>query len=124
MSNLNLKAVVISLLCIISLSSCSDNESLKLIVGKWQCVQWSVDNEEDANSSQNVNFEFKADKTYTYHNSGLTETGTFKIASGKLYTTPSGQLEMAVEIKKLNQDSMIFDMSRGGMPESMVLIRK
>jgi hypothetical protein len=45
------------------------------------------------------------------------------VQGGKLYTTPENELEIAVDIEKLTTDTLIFNMSRGGTPESMLLVR-
>lgn len=112
------------ILCFTFLLSCDDIEKNKLIVGKWKCVQWFVNDNSNANTSEGVGFLFKDNKSYEYNNASLLEKGTYKIEGGNLFTTPDGQLELSVKIEKLTNDSLIFNMSRGGMPETMILIRE
>lgn len=115
---------ILSLALVSFLISCDNDENAKLIIGSWKCVQWNVADKTNASSSKDVSFKFNADKTYDYHNSTLNESGTYKISRGKLYTTPKGELEIAVDIDKLTADSMIFNMSRGGTPETMILVKE
>lgn len=121
---MNKLKVFSSVLLLTILFSCKENDYIKLILGSWQCVQWDVADKTNAINPENVSFKFNSDKTYEYHNSSLNEAGTYKISGNKLYTTPKGELEMAVEIVKISKDSMVFNMSRGGMPEMMVLVKK
>lgn len=116
--------LILSTLLLVLFIACNNEEQLKLIIGSWQCIQWDVADKTNAINPENVSFKFNSDKTYEYHNSSLNESGTYKISGNKLYTTPKGELEMAVEIVKISKDSMLFNMSRGGTPEMMVLVKK
>jgi hypothetical protein len=109
---------------LVLLFSCSDNDMKKQLIGKWQCVEWSVDGDASANKTDDVSFEFQNDGKYTYKNEGIDENGVYKIADKILYTTPQNQTEMGVKIKLLTSDSLIFDMNRGGMAEEMILVKK
>ena len=121
---MKLNKMILPIISLVIALSCQDVENMKHIQGKWKCVQWSVAEDQDANNSQDVHFTFLEDKTYSYTNGGMVEKGTYKIEGGNLYTTPENQLEMSVKLEKLTADSMIFQMSRGGMPETMTLIKE
>ena len=41
-----------------------------------------------------------------------------------LFTTALKQNEIMVKIMKLTKDSLVFDMNRGGQPETLTLLKK
>ena len=51
------------------------------------------------------------------------ENGKYYITNNELYTTPDGGTKMMVKITKLTQDSLVFDMNRGGQAETLTLLR-
>ena len=104
--------------------SCNDADQMKLIKGKWKAVEWSVNGNPNANPVAGVNFQFNEDETYEYNNSSLHEEGTYKVQGGHLFTTPKGELEISVEITKLTVDTLEFNMSRSGTPETMILVKE
>ena len=95
----------------------------KLIQGKWICTDWKVRGESKSKDQINVEFNFQDGGDYDYKNASLHGKGVYKVQGGKLYTTPENELEIAVNIEKLTTDTLIFNMSRGGTPESMLLVR-
>ena len=111
------------LLFIVFFLSCNDAEQKNLIQGKWICTDWKVRGESKSKDQVNVEFNFQDGGQYEYNNASLHEKGSYKIQGGKLYTTPENELEMLVDIEKLTTDTLIFNMSRGGTPESMLLVR-
>ena len=111
------------LLLIVYFLSCNDARQKKLIQGKWICTDWKVRGESKSKDQINVEFNFQDGGDYEYKNASLHEKGVYKVRGGKLYTTPENELEIAVNIEKLTTDTLIFNMSRGGTPESMLLIR-
>jgi hypothetical protein len=95
-----------------------------LIVGKWKCAEWLVKGENQLSENTNVSFQFLEGGKYTYTNQSLNEKGTYKIQGGRLYSTPDNELEIAVDIEKLTADTLIFNMSRAGVAETMLLIKE
>jgi hypothetical protein len=104
--------------------ACEDIKRGKLIVGNWGGAEWLVDGKPSTQDPKTTSFTFTDKGDYTYQNGGSVEKGTFKVSEGKLFTTPTGEQEMAVEIEKLTNDSLVFDMNRGGQLEVLTLIRK
>jgi len=115
------KLLIIPILTL--LISCNDAENKKLIEGKWTCVDWTVKGQSKLDENVSVEFTFQADGKYEYRNASLYEKGSYKVRGGKLYTTPENELEIAVVIEKINADTLVFNMSRGGTPESMFLVK-
>jgi len=111
------------LLLVSMLLACNDKEYKKHIIGKWTCAEWKVMGTNQLSPDMNVGFQFKEGGLYEYHNQGLNEKGSYKIQGNKLYSTPENELEIAVEIEKLTTDTLIFNMSRAGVAETMLLIR-
>lgn len=109
------------LLC---LFSCTTSKNNKFIIGNWSGAEWLIDGMPSNLDAAGTAFSFNANGEYSYLYSGNKQTGTYKVENDMLFTTPDGQQEMMVKILKLTKDSLIFDMNRGGRPESLTLLRK
>ena len=104
-------------------SSCIDNKNAQLIIGHWQGALWLQDGQTSSHNADMTSFSFDKDGHYTYSYEENTEKGSYKIENDMLFTHPEGQQEIMVKIAKLTADTLIFDMSRGGTPESLTLIK-
>lgn len=118
-----LKAIIVSFFILI-FCCCGNTENNRLIIGNWQGVQWVVGGQPSENMASQTSFSFDSTCAYSYQYGNNKETGTYKIANDELYTTPKGELEMMVKIKKLNADSLVFEMNRGGNAEELTLVRQ
>lgn len=108
-----------------TLFSCTDNSANnKLITGNWDGAEWLVNGDASNRNVNETHFMFDGKGNYTFNYGNTKEEGTYKIENDMLFTTPKGQLEMMVKITKLTTDSLVFDMSRGGQPETLTLTRK
>ncbi len=108
---------------ILMLSACSDHPNAKLIMGQWQGLSWEQDGKAGAHQTDSTSFTFDSTGRYVYRYGGMEEKGTYKVENQMLFTKPEDGLEIMVNIAKLNQDTLIFDMSRNGTPEQLVLKR-
>lgn len=106
------------------LISCDNSEEYEKIAGEWNCTTWITESTGKDRCSNNVYFNFKADKTYASKIGGQEEAGVYKISNGLLYSTAEGKLEIGVEISKLQNDTLQFVMSRSGEKETLTLLRK
>jgi Lipocalin-like domain len=110
---------------LVFLFSCNmHRENNKLIIGHWAGAEWLVNGKQSDLNAQNTYFTFNDKEEYTYEYSGNIEKGTYKVEKDMLFTTPTGEQEIMVKIIKLTKDSLVFDMNRGGQPESLTLLRK
>ncbi|MGG9971965.1 lipocalin family protein [Ferruginibacter sp. SUN002] len=118
----------ISILSIVSvlfiLISCGDTTNNKLIIGSWQGAEWLVNGQPSDNNAKATSFTFNEKGDYTFNYGGVIEKGTYKVENAMLFTTPEKQQEIMVNITKLTNDSLVFDMNRGGQPETLTLLRK
>ncbi len=105
-------------------SSCVETKNHKLIIGNWYAVEWLINGNSSDENVKNTSFTFNDKGEYTFINSGYTEKGTYKIEKDMLFTKPMNQQEMMVRIAKLTSDSLVFDMNRGGQPETLILLKK
>lgn len=106
------------------LYNCDNTENYKNITGEWTCSEWITESTGNDRCNNNVYFSFKDDKTYTSIIDTQKQSGIYKIANGLLYSTPKGKLEIGVEIKTLNKDTLQFIMSRFGEKEILTLLKK
>ena len=110
---------------VLLLSSCNNNsENNKLIVGNWTGSEWLVDGAVSTRNPQDAHFTFNDKGAYSFEYADSKEAGTYKIENDMLFTTPAGQKEIMVKIVKLTKDSLVFDMNRGGQPETLTLLKK
>ena len=107
------------------LLSCNNNsENNKLIIGNWSGVEWLVNGAPSGHSAGDTHFTFDNKGEYSFEYGETREKGTYKIENDMLFTTPAGQQEIMVKITRLTKDSLVFDMNRGGQPETLTLIKK
>ena len=104
--------------------SCNSSENNKLIVGKWSGSEWLIDGKASGRDVAGTQFVFDSTGKYTYEYSGSKEEGTYKVENNMLFTKPANQTEMMVKIVKLTRDSLVFDMNRSGVAETLTLLRK
>lgn len=118
-----MRATLIFLL-VFSLASCGESENSRLIVGSWSGTEWLVDGKPSGKNAKATEFSFEENGNYSYNYAGNVEKGTYKVEKNSLFTKPEGELEMMVKIAKVTSDSLVFDMSRGGRPETLILLKK
>jgi Lipocalin-like domain len=94
-----------------------------MILGKWKGIEWLVDGHPSSHTPGEAVFTFNEDGLYTFEYSGNVENGKYYVNNNELFTTPDGGIKMMVKIPKLTQDTLIFDMNRGGQAEKLTLIR-
>ncbi len=104
-------------------SSCGNNENNKLIVGQWKGAEWLINGNPSGRNAAETQFTFDANGDYTFTSPNVLEKGSYNVENEMLFTKPKGQQEIMVRITKLTKDSLIFDMNRGGQPETLLLLR-
>ncbi|MFT3910558.1 MAG: lipocalin family protein [Ferruginibacter sp.] len=115
----------ITLVLLIVLSSCNNNTvNNKLIVGNWSGAEWLINGQPSDRKVQTTAFSFDDKGGYSFDYDGTKQEGTYKVENDMLFTTPKGEAEIMVKITKLTKDSLVFDMNRGGQPETLTLIKK
>jgi hypothetical protein len=119
-----MKQITIILFCILCIfSSCGNNENNKLIVGHWKGAEWLINGNPSNRNAAETQFTFDANGDYTFISPNVLEKGTYNVENEMLFTKPKDQQEIMVRITKLTKDSLIFDMNRGGQPETLLLLR-
>lgn len=119
-----LTVFAISILFIISITSCADTKNNKIIIGSWHGTQWVADGKPLNRNVETTYFTFTDKGTYTFENNGTTEAGTYKVEINNLFTTAKDKQEIMVKIVKLTNDSLVFDMNNGGQAETLTLVKK
>ncbi len=105
------------------LFSCNNGEHNKMILGKWSGIEWLVDGHPSSHTPGEAVFTFNEDGIYSFEYAGNVENGKYYVNNNELFTTPDGGIKMMVKIPKITQDTLIFDMNRGGQAEKLTLIR-
>ena len=104
--------------------SCSESQKSPLLYGQWTGIEWLVEGQPSTHTPEDAIFTFDSLGVYTFTYQDNTEKGTYYTNGNQLFTTPEGGIKMMVKIPKLTQDTLIFDMNRGGQAERLTLIRK
>ena len=107
----------------IALLSCTERIDKKLLPGEWKGAQWIVEGLGSQIDASTAVFVFQENGQYTYSYNDAVEKGKYFLTNGELYTTPDGGTKMMVKIEKLTQDSLVFNMNRGGQAETLTLLR-
>jgi hypothetical protein len=105
-------------------AACADTKNNQLIIGKWKGTNWESNGKTLDRNVASTYFSFDDKGIYSFENNGNMEVGTYKVENDNLFTKPTNQQEMMVKITKLTGDSLVFDMNRSGMAETLILIKK
>ncbi|MEZ5013191.1 MAG: lipocalin family protein [Chitinophagales bacterium] len=105
------------------LFSCAVKNNDTLIIGNWQCVQWTAEGTDAGYDIAHTQFHFKQNELYEAVITGRAEIGTWYREGSKLYTTAEGSAKIMTNIITSTQDSLVLGMNRGGINEQMVLLR-
>lgn len=112
-----------ALLVLFLLSSCNSLHDKTLLHGEWSVHSWVIKSRGKSITNQ-MDFTFSADDSYTVDYGSLKESGTYYIAGEYLHTKANGEPEISVMITKLVADTLIFDMNRAGSLEEVVLVKR
>ncbi len=118
------KLTLLTAFTILLLISCTDTRNNQLIIGKWKGARWESNGKTLTMNVATTFFNFDEKGAYSFENNGNVEAGTYKVENDNLFTKPKGQQEMMVKITKLTGDSLVFDMNRSGMAETLTLLKK
>ena len=110
---------VVSITC----SSCFDAKKQKMLLGEWVGVEWVSGASPIPVNPEDARFTFHDNGEYSLHFEGNVEKGKYAYANNQLFTTPDGGIRMMVKIQKLTEDTLIFNMNRGGQAEKLTLVR-
>lgn len=117
------KITLLSFVIAVIFGACTDNPNAQLIQGNWQGVEWMQSGTTAGHNAAATFFSFDEKGNYSYTYQSNKESGTYKVENDMLFTRPEGQLEIMVKIAKLTNDTLIFDMSRAGSPETLTLVK-
>ena len=100
----------------------------ELLVGTWNGIDWKVQGKSSGRDASAVNFVFApftgedASGIYMAAYGSQKESGSYKIAGDKLYTTAEDKIEKVVRIVTVNADTLVLGMNRMGQEEELVLL--
>ncbi len=123
--NKNMKKLLLfTVITVLSLTNCEQDDKKSLLVGKWQAVSWTVRGKESGRDFKNINFTFGANDTYSAAFEGQVEQGKFRLSGDKLYTTGENKIEKMVKLATFTVDTIVMDMNRAGEAEALILVKK
>ena len=105
------------------LIACSTPAYEKDLPGRWQAVSWLANQGPSGHATEGTVFVFDDSGRYQYTYGGATEQGEWYLSGPELFTTPDGGTKMMVRIARLEGDTLVFDMNRGGTAETLTLAR-
>ena len=101
-------------------SSCDLLYPSKKVLGKWNCVSWTVAEQPSKYNIEATSMEFKDNDFYEATITGVFEKGTFYVEGDKLLTTAENEMQIITHIDKITKDSLVLSMNRGGTMEQIV----
>lgn len=110
----------VAFLCMCCTSSLFEESHLH---GSWDKQEWK-DLTNDKLIPNQMDFAFDSDRRYEVDYGSEKEIGKYWISGKYLHTVEDGKAEKKVEILKLNQDTLIFQMNRAGTIEEVFLLKK
>lgn len=93
------------------------------LLGKWQCVSWTVGGNAGNYNIQQTQFNFKDNDLYEATINGHAEKGSFYVEGEKLMTTADGSMQIVTMIEKVTPDSLVLNMNREGVAEQMTFLK-
>jgi hypothetical protein len=106
------------------LLACDNSKDKELIIGHWTGVEWLEEGVPSIYTPGDASFQFETTGDYTFTYAGNAEKGKYFVSNHQLFTTPDGGIKMMVKVIKLDQDTLRFDMNRGGKAERLTLVRR
>jgi len=117
----------ITLLMVLLLLGCTEGIDQNMLVGKWKAALLMDRTEKSGIDLSAVQFEFKANNTYSYQsNLKYKEAGRYSTMGKTLYSTDTtvvDQREKAVKIVRLSADSLFLEMNNSGTPQLLKLYK-
>ena len=117
----------IMLLLALLVLGCSAGIDQEMLLGKWKAALLMDRTEKSGIDLSAVQFEFKANKTYSYQsNLKYKEAGRYSTLGKTLYSTDTtvvDQKEKAVKIIRLSADSLFLEMNNNGTPQLLKLYK-
>lgn len=113
----------IAIIAMATLSACNSSGLEKQLEGNWTGVSWLSNGQPAAYDVSSAGFSFDTKGRYAYRYAETTEQGDWYLSGRELFTTPDGGTRMMVRIARLEGDTLVFDMNRGGTPERLTLVR-
>ena len=117
-----MKKTAIIIICVF-LFTCTTSIKHEKIVGEWECISWTNKESKTDKCKDNVYFRFSEDKTYYSKIGNVQDSGKCEIINDILYVSPIGKMEIAVQINKINSDTLEFLMNQGGVEEILSLVK-
>jgi len=114
---------LIVLLAICSLIACKDKWEDSALLGKWNTVSWT-EKLSGKSIGNKMDFHFMEAGKYDVDYGSVQSSGKYWIANEYLHTVENGKVEIKVLIVNLNQDSLVLELNRGGVLETMVLLKQ
>jgi len=102
--------------------SCNDGLDKSSLYGSWKTVDWY---QEDSGNriQQKMDFDFSEDGRYVVDYGSQNEKGDWWVRGNFLHTREDDQMEKKVHISSIMKDTMRMDMNRGGILETVVLVK-
>lgn len=107
----------------LALISCNSQYDEAFLVGNWEKSEWKIiDTGEDITNP--LRFKFLSDGRYKVSYGTEMESGNYWISGEYLHTVEDEMAEKKVKIVRLTNDSLIFEMNRGGQLELVKLFKQ
>ena len=100
--------------------ACNAKYEESFLHGDWVKQSW-LNLDDGSSIDQKLDFSFSEDRRYKVDYGQQMEEGKYWLAGEYLHTVEDGRAEKKVRILTLTQDSLVFEMNRGGHLEKVTL---
>ena len=100
-----------------------ENYYQRELPGNWHAVSWTREDGTPYVDADRVRFSFKGDSTYSAVLGARNEQGVWWVDGYKLYTIADDAQQNLVRVVSLENDTVHFEMNRGGQKEDLILAR-
>ena len=101
-------------LCLLAFAACQKvNDKNPKLIGSWVGSEWLIKDKPSGIEASQVHFDF-ADGTFFDKFGNQNEKGIWRTDRDRLFTKADDKEEIMVKILKLDDDTLRFEMNRGG----------
>lgn len=116
--------IVTGILILFTTGCLLENYFQRELPGEWKGVSWELKDGTPYTNAEGVSFTFREDSTYSAVLGARSESGTWWVDGYKLYTIDEQSGPNIVKVLELQNDTVTFEMNRGGQLEHLILARQ
>lgn len=117
---------IIILVCL-SFFACNEEanqEKMAILSGDWRGVAWTINGAPSSKTPRSAILRFSDDGQYLGDLGSKPERGHFVVSDNELKFTKADNTKFTSVIERLNQDTLVLNLSHRGNPEQITFVRR